>query len=164
MVADPGSPHFKVWLEVMIVKSDRAKTNYNPNSIARIIEKIKLIKPHEVHLNTAVRPPAEEWVEPLTQAELRELELQMEQELPGQIIRVVPRQTTQRSGLLQEDETLEEIIKLLTIRPCTVMDIANTTGLNPSAVGKHLEYLLNEGRVLRKMQDSEAYYHVNKEG
>ena len=156
----------RIWLEVMIVKSEKALTNYNPDSIARIIEKIRLISPHEVHLNTAVRPPAEEWVEPLTHLELGKLKLQMERELPGQVIKVVPRRTARRSRsrLLREDEILEEVIKLLTIRPCTTADVAHITGLNPSEVGKYLEHLLEGEQILRRGQGDEEYYYVSKKG
>lgn len=165
VIAESGSPHLnKVWLEVMLVKSERVKTNYNPDSIGRIIEKIELIKPDEVHLNTAIRPPAEEWVEPLAQAELEELKLQMKRELPGQVIKVVSRRTSRRSKLLREDEILEEIIKLLKIRPCTTVDIADITGLNLSEVGKYLEHLLDGRQVLRKDKGRKAYYYVSAKG
>ena len=166
LAIESGSPHLKVWLEVMVVKSrgEGAKTNYNPDSIAKIIEKIKLISPHEVHLNTAVRPPAEEWVEPLTPLELERVKLQMEQELPDQVIKVVPQQTARRSRLLQEDEILEEMIKLLTIRPCTIADIANITGLNPSEVGKYLEHLFEGEWILRRERDGEEYYYAGRKG
>jgi len=150
----------EVWLEVMLVKSrgEGAKTNYNPDSIAKIIEKLRLISPHEVHLNTAVRPPAEEWVEPLTPLELERVKLQMERELPRQVIKVVPQRTARRSRLLREGESLEEIYKLLSIRPCTIAEIVSVTGLNPSEVRESLERLLEEGRGLKSERDGEEYY------
>jgi len=56
------------------------------------------------------------------------------------------------------------MIKLLTIRPCTIADIANITGLNPSEVGKYLEHLFEGEWILRRERDGEEYYYAGRKG
>jgi len=65
-----------IWLEVMLVASKTEKTNIDPGSIGHIIEKIKRIRPHEVTLNTCIRPPAEA-VDPVPEAKMQQIRAQM---------------------------------------------------------------------------------------
>ena len=50
----------RYWLETMLVKG----LNDSENALIDIAHLIEQIQPHEVHINTPTRPPAEDWVEP----------------------------------------------------------------------------------------------------
>ena len=128
-----------------------------------IIEEIKRICPHEVTLNTCVRPPAEEVVEPVPKDRLQTIRKRMEQELPGIPIVVVPKRTATRSKLLREEELRQEILTTLKVRPCTQFDLSDMLGLNPAEIGKYLARLVESGKIARRIQEGQLYYLEAKE-
>lgn len=146
-----------IWLEVMLVKSEKLRTNIDPDSIGHLIEKIGFIRPHEVNLNTCVRPPREA-VDPVPEEKLEAIRERMEGELSGIPILVVPQRTASRSRLLREDELKEEILKTLNVRPCTPVDLSDALGINPAEIGKYLARLAEEGKIDRRVQAGQLYY------
>ncbi len=151
-----------IWLEVMLVQSERYGSNISEDAIAGIIEKIRMIKPHEVNLNTCVRPP-EEPVDPVPEEKLDEIRARMETALPGIPIVVVPTRTKSRSKLLREEEISAEILRILGVRPCTPTDLTDSLGINPAEVGKYLARLAEAGKIGRRVHKGRLYYTV-KEG
>lgn len=152
-----------IWLEVMLVVSKTEETNTHPELIGYIIEEIKRIRPHEVTLNTCVRPPAEEVVEPVPEDRLQTIRKRMEQELPGIPIVVVPKRTATRSKLLREEELRQEILTTLKVRPCTQFDLSDMLGLNPAEIGKYLARLVEDGKIGRRVRAGQLYYLEAKE-
>ncbi len=152
-----------IWLEVMLVASKTEETNTHPELIGYLIEEIRRIHPHEVTLNTCVRPPTEEGVEPVPEDKLQTIRKRMEQELPGIPVVVVPKRTATRSKLLREDELRQEILRTLKVRPCTPVDLSDTLGINPAEVGKYLARLVEDGKIGRRVQAGELYYLEAKE-
>ncbi len=150
-----------IWLEVMLVQSEVRGSNATDAAIAAIIEKIRMIRPHEVNLNTCVRPP-EEPVDPVPEGRLEEIRARMERALPGIPILVVPKRTPSRSKLLREEEISGEILRMLAVRPCTTVDLSDSLGINPAEVGKYLARLGEAGKIERRMQGGKLYY-VTKE-
>ncbi len=146
-----------IWLEVMLVQSEECGSNTSKEAIDDLIEKIQVIRPHEVTLNTCVRPPAEP-VDPVPEETLGEIRARMEAELPGIPIVVVPKRTQTRSKLLREEEVSSEILRMFSVRPCTPVDLADTLGLNPAEVGKHLARLVESGKIVRRIQAGQLYY------
>jgi len=146
-----------IWLEVMLVKSEKLWTNIDPDSIGHLIEKIGFIRPHEVNLNTCVRPPREA-VDPVPEEKLEAIRERMKGELSGIPILVVPQRTASRSRLLREDELKEDILKTLNVRPCTPVDLSDSLGINPAEVGKYLARLAEEGKIDRRVQAEKLYY------
>jgi wyosine [tRNA(Phe)-imidazoG37] synthetase (radical SAM superfamily) len=152
-----------IWLEVMLVASKTEETNTHPELIGYIIEEIKRIRPHEVTLNTCVRPPAEEVVEPVPEDTMESIRKRMERELPGIPVVVVPKRAATRSKLLREEELRQEILRTLRVRPCTPVDLSDTLGINPAEVGKYLARLVEDGRIGRRVQAGQLYYVEAKE-
>ncbi len=150
-----------IWLEVMLVQSEVRGSNVTDAAIDAIIKKVRMIRPHEVNLNTCVRPP-EEPVDPVPEGRLEEIRARMERALPGIPILVVPKRTPSRSKLLREEEISGEILRMLAVRPCTTVDLADSLGINPAEVGKYLARLGEAGRIERRMQGGKLYY-VTKE-
>jgi len=148
-----------VWLEVMLVQSERYGSNADDDAISGIIEKVRAIKPAEVDLNTPVRPP-EEPVDPISEERLNRIRARMEAALPGISIVVVPKRTESRSKLIREDEIEAEIVRILAVRPCTTVDLSDSLGINPAEVGKYLARLAEGGKLERRVQGGRNYYAV----
>jgi len=150
-----------IWLEVMLLQSEKYGSNVTEEAIAGIVEKIRMIRPHEVNLNTCVRPP-EEPVDPISEEELDKIRVQMEDSLPGIPIMVVPKRTKSQSKLLREEEISAEILHILAVRPCTTTDLTDSLGINPAEVGKYLARLADADRVMRRVHKGKLYYAVTK--
>ncbi len=151
-----------IWLEVMLLESEKYGSNVTQEAIARIIEKIGMIRPHEVNLNTCVRPP-EEPVNPISEEKLDEIRVRMEAALPGTPIVVVPKRTKSQSKLLREEEISAEILRILAVRPCTTTDLTDSLGINPAEVGKYLARLAESGKIERRVHKGRLYYAVSKD-
>lgn len=149
-----------IWLEVMLVQSTAHESNISDGSISYIIEKIASIHPHEVNLNTCVRPPEED-VDPVSDEKLHEISARMRRELPKIPIIIVPKRTTSRSKLLREDEISTEILRMLSVRPCTPTDLSDSLGINPAEVGKYLARLSERDEISRRVREGRVYYAVD---
>jgi len=150
-----------IWLEVMLLESEKYGSNVTEDAIAGIIEKIRTIRPHEVNLNTCVRPP-EEPVNPIPEEELDEIRIRMEAILPGIPIVVVPKRTKSQSKLLREEEISAEILRILAVRPCTTTDLTDSLGINPAEVGKYLARLAEADKIGRRVHKGRLYYTVTE--
>lgn len=153
----------EIWLEVMLVKGKI--TNAASESIANITKKIGEIHPNLVFLNSPVRPSAEIYVKPLSNDEMGKVKLRMKTEITKDIaIEIVPKLSFSESQLLKKDNISEEITQLLSIRPCTLQEISNITGVNLSEVGKYIERMLDDGMISKKISNNETYYLRQLEG
>jgi len=146
-----------IHLEVMLVQSARYGSNIDESSIHDLIEKIRMIRPHEVNLNTCVRPP-EAPVDPVPEEKLDEIRARMEAALPQIPIVIVPKRTASRSKLLREEEISAEILRILSVRPCTPTDLTDSLGINPAEVGKYLARLAEAEKIERRGQGGGLYY------
>jgi len=151
-----------VWLEVMLVQSDKYGSNADDEAISAIIEKVGVIAPCEVDLNTCVRPP-EEPVDSVSEERLNRIRAWMEASLTGIPIVVVPHRAKAHSRLIREDEIEAEIMRILAVRPCTTVDLSDSLGINPAEVGKYLARLSEAGRIERRVQEGRLYY-ATKDG
>lgn len=151
------------WLEVMLVESTAYGSNISDAAVAHLIEKIALIRPHKVNLNTCVRPPAEN-VDPIRDDKLVEIREHMEAELPEIPIIVVHKRTASRSKLLHEKDVSAEILQLLSVRPCTLTDLSDSLGINLSEVGKYLALLAESDKIARRVQEGAVYYTTKEAG
>ena len=151
-----------IWLEVMLLESEKYGSNVTEEAIAGIVEKIRMIRPHEVNLNTCVRPP-EEPVNPIPEGKLDEIRIRMEEALPGVTIAVVPKRTKSQSKLLREEEISAEILRILAVRPCTTADLTDSLGINPAEVGKYLARLAESDKIARRVHKGRLYYAINKD-
>jgi wyosine [tRNA(Phe)-imidazoG37] synthetase (radical SAM superfamily) len=145
-----------VWLEVMLISSETMTTNVHPEAVAALAEKIGQIRPERVTLNTCVRPPAED-VDPASDDVLERIREQLEAAVPGVAMDIVPREAavSSPSGV---GVTLQAILDLLRVRPCTLMDVAEALDVHPAEVGKILRTLVQDGSVVRRLRGGRAFF------
>jgi wyosine [tRNA(Phe)-imidazoG37] synthetase (radical SAM superfamily) len=146
----------QVWLEVMLLKGK--VENINQESIRNISEKINLIEPDMVFINTPVRPPCETYVMPPSGKELAVAKSLMESEISGDVEITIPSGHYSSAGLPLDNDVQGRIVRLLSVRPCTIQDLAKSTGLNPNEIAKNIEALLNMGSVFKKSTGGTVYY------
>lgn len=140
----------QLWLEVFLLGG----MNAVPADVRKIAALAATIAPNRIQLNTAVRPPAEEFAEPLSRTQLEELARLFEP--PAEVIAEFDRDAAGRFEV-----NLESIRAMLQRRPCTAEQIARTFGLHPNEVAKYLGRLVREKRIRSETRNGETYYRTD---
>jgi wyosine [tRNA(Phe)-imidazoG37] synthetase (radical SAM superfamily) len=137
----------QIWLEVFLVGG----MNATRADVRKIAALAATIAPDRIQLNTAVRPPAEDFATPLSRRQLEELAPLFEP--PAEVIAEFD-----RSAAPKFEVNLESICAMLQRRPCTAGQIAQVFGLHPNEVAKYLGRLVREARIRSESRDGEVYY------
>jgi wyosine [tRNA(Phe)-imidazoG37] synthetase (radical SAM superfamily) len=141
----------QLWLEVFLVSG----MNDRPDDVVKIAELAEQIGPDRIHLNTAVRPPAEAFAEPVPKDRLAPLcrLFHPKAEMIAEVdIRCDPKITI-------NEETIYAMLKR---RPCTSEQIAQGFGMHFNEVSKYLGYLIRSGRVREVRKNGSVYYAVKR--
>jgi wyosine [tRNA(Phe)-imidazoG37] synthetase (radical SAM superfamily) len=140
----------QIWLEVFLI----AGLNTDDEQIEKIKDLIQRIRPDRVHLNTAVRPPAE----PNILAVPREALDRIARRIGGhcEVIGEAP------AGLAGRHETRAEadVISVLKRRPCTIQDICAGLGITRQEAAKYVGHLQEMGMVCSEQRGDVAYFHI----
>jgi len=138
------------WLEVMLLGDYTAL----PDQVRQLAEWTRRIRPDKVQLNTAVRPPAEEYAMAVPPERLAKLARVFEP--PAEVV-------AEHRGRRAPGETpssAEAILALLRRRPCTVEDVAHGLAMKPSEAIKSLADLEARGKVLSDRHGAEWFYRA----
>jgi len=138
----------QVWLAVMLCSG----INDDPKEIRRLREILDQIGPDRVQLNTVVRPPAEEFVSPLSPGQLEKV-----RELWGAEAEIIP-DFPQLADAPASRVRDEEIIDLLKRRPCTAEEISRALGYKLESVFQCLSDLYRRHIIHYRMFQSRCYY------
>ncbi len=129
------------------------------NTSERHLEKLKSLAERigcdKIHLNTAVRPPAEGFVRPLEREALEAAARRI-----GDNAEVIAEFRDEKGSSRQAEKTLSEsdLIGMLRRRPCTAADIAAGLGVEESAAQALAARLAADGRLEIRESGSETYY------
>ncbi|MGD9874209.1 MAG: radical SAM protein [Kiritimatiellia bacterium] len=137
----------KIWLEVFLIDG--------MNSAREQVEKIARIAgtlgADEIHLNTAVRPPADSTVHPVPEDQMADL---AELFRPAaSIIAGFPKRCA--ANIKANEET---ILNMLRRRPCTARQIADAFGMHVNEVSKYAGDLLRSQKIRFQYRDGEIYF------
>jgi wyosine [tRNA(Phe)-imidazoG37] synthetase (radical SAM superfamily) len=138
----------QIWLEILFCRG----VNDGKKEIERFKEVIERIEPDRIQLNTPVRPPAEDFVFPLTLGQLEEI-----RERLGEKAEII---SEFAAPLGEEFNSVKdtEILNLIKRRPCTTEDISKALGLRIDEVAKHLDHLTKTGAIRYRMYEHRCYY------
>ncbi|GAB4335566.1 MAG: radical SAM protein [Candidatus Abyssubacteria bacterium] len=145
----------KIWLEVFLLDG----TNTTPMALQRIRQHLDAMSPDKIQLNTAVRPPAEEYALRVSDSEL----MRIRQFFGDKAEIIAPYEGTPDT---QKKKALhDEILTLLRRRPCTLDDVSNGLGVHRNEALKHLERLKEQDLVREIRRDGLIYFQaVGKPG
>ena len=139
----------QMWIEVFLVPG----MNSIPSDVAKIAALVDRLRPDRVHLNTAVRPPAEDFVGPLSREHMVSLCPLFHP--PAEVIAGYE----VKDGSAVEGNQ-ENIMSMLKRRPCTAEDIAGAFGMHLNELSKYLGNLMQEGQVRAEHKCGSYYYYV----
>ena len=137
----------RIWLEVFLI----AGLNDAPGQVERIAALAAAIAPDKIHLNTAVRPPAESAVRPVNPERLAELA-----ELFRPRAEVIANFTARPGSGVAVNETA--ILDMLRRRPCTARQIADVFGMHLNEVAKYTGHLLKTGQIQAMRRAGETFF------
>lgn len=140
----------EIWLEVFLV----GDVNTDAEQIKKIRHLIQRIRPDKVHLNTAVRPPAERGVRPVPRETLDAIARQMGDRC--EVIGEAPAGLSDR----HEKRAEADIISMLKRRPCSIDDICTGLGMNRNEAVKHVTCLLESGVIRSEQQGGITYFYM----
>jgi len=138
------------WLEIFLLAGHTAIDA----EVAGLVKCVDLIKPDRVQLNTVARPPAESYA--VGASHDRMLRLASMFSPPAEVISHV-------QAMYQQPEFpagLEDVLKMLRRRPCSIDDIANGLGINRAQAVKYVEELNLEKLIEQTTSEGRLYYRV----
>ena len=136
------------WLEVMLLGGYTALRS----RVGQFAQWTRRIRPDKVQLNTAVRPPAEEYAMAVSPERLAALA-----RLFAPRAEVIAEHRSRRS-LSQLPSSSQAVLTLLRRRPCTVQDVAQGLQLKPAEVVKILADLETRGQVRNVRREARVFY------
>jgi wyosine [tRNA(Phe)-imidazoG37] synthetase (radical SAM superfamily) len=138
-----------LWLEVFALSG----VNTDEDGMRRIAEIACGIRPDRIHLNTVVRPPAEASALPVSLAAL--------ERLAGLFTpRAEVIATFKPNSELEWRATEQDVLGLLTRRPCSVDDVAGSFDRSREDALRTIERLLSAGKIEVERRGGAEYYGV----
>lgn len=138
------------WLEVMLLDG---YTTLDPQ-VQQLVEWVRRFRPDKVQLNTAARPPAEEYALAVPPERLAAIALQFVP--PAEVI--AEHLSGRRSA--HAAPSRRRILDLLRRRPCTVEGVAHGLSLKVAEVVKILAELEARGEIERSHRSAQAFYRL----
>ena len=143
----------KIWLEIFIIPG----INDTAKELSLLKEKVTLIKPDIVQLNSLDRPGTEKWISAAEPQELEKIK-NFFSPLPAEIISKNYSHFKIRQEGIAHTELILSTIKR---RPCTASEIATITELNLADAEMLLNMLEFEGQITKSNTQGETFYQVN---
>ncbi|MBN1638957.1 MAG: hypothetical protein JW866_08320, partial [Ignavibacteriales bacterium] len=139
----------QIWLEIFFVEG----LNDTDDEINLLVEKVQLINPDRVQLNSLDRPGTERWVQPLSDKKMKEIAARFIP-LP---VDIISRKKTNIYENKVDDDIEEKVLATLKRRPCTVEDISQMLGLKIMEVNKYLA-IFEEQNIIERIND--VFYKI----
>jgi len=136
-----------LFLEVFLIKGMNAR----PEEVKKIAALAHGINPDRVQLNTAVRPPAEDYALPLAREEMESLSRLFDPK--AEIIAEFKAKHGSRF-----DANQDAVLAMLKRRPCTAKQIAEVFGMHMNEVSKYLGKLAGNQQVTLERRNGLTYY------
>jgi len=137
----------ELWMEVFLMTG----INSSISDVCKIAALARQIGPDRIHLNTSIRPPAEDFAAALSTERLGSLV-----HLFHPVAEVIA--VFDAKERVETHATKEEIHAMLLRRPCTAWDIAKAFGMHVNEVFKYLGDLLQEERIRSERINRSMYY------
>jgi len=138
----------QTWLEVMLVRG----VNDDEAELEAIAEAAARIGPEQIQVNTVVRPVPGGGAE-----RIGDEELQRVCELLGPKASVIP-SAWEHGAPAGSERSTDEVLALVSYRPCTLQDIAHGLDMHPNEALKYVVQLLDQESIRPIERDGQTFY------
>jgi wyosine [tRNA(Phe)-imidazoG37] synthetase (radical SAM superfamily) len=139
----------QLWMEVFLIKAINARFG----DVHKIATLAKEVAPDRIQLNTAVRPPAEDFVVALSRENLAEL-----CHLFQPAAEIIAEYSVSSKSAFQANQ--DTLLSMLHRRPCTMKEIADIFDMHLNEVSKYLGNLMRNGQIRTEQKNGAIYYTV----
>ena len=116
------------------------------------------IHPERIQLNTVSRPPAEAFAHPVPAKQMEVLARFFE----GKTETIAEQEAGESQPLTSPSVTDQDILALLSRRPCTAQDVSMGLGLHIAETTKRLEWLVQQGHLLPMRKNEGVIYSIRR--
>jgi wyosine [tRNA(Phe)-imidazoG37] synthetase (radical SAM superfamily) len=141
-----------LWLEVFLIKG----VTDSESELLKIKAWSDRIVPDFIQLNTAVRTPAENFVDLVKQDTLEEIA-----RFFGPRCEIIA-DYSKVHRLGEFKRTRDDVFEMLLRRPCSIADISDGLDLHRNEAIKYVEELLDQNLIQRNKQGERILYHVKR--
>jgi len=142
----------RIWLEVFLLGG----VNSLNSDVMKIKTRIDKIKPDKVQINTVARPPAENYALRVDYPQLVE-----SCKLLGDNAEIIAGFTGQ-CRYDQSSISKNDILTLISRRPCSLEDIARGLNAHPNEIIKYIDTLISNGIVEEMRHSGKIFYFCKK--
>ena len=137
----------QLWMEIFLV----AGMNSMPADVSKIADHAKKIGPDRIQLNTAVRPPAEDFATALSEDRMQPL-----RHLFHPTAEIIAEFKAKHANHIQVNQAT--IFAMLQRRPCTAEQIADSFDMHLNEVSKYLGNLMRADQICALREKATVYY------
>ncbi|NWF56658.1 MAG: radical SAM protein [Syntrophaceae bacterium] len=142
----------EIWLEVMLCRG----FNDDEQHVEKLRSEIEKIAPNRVHLNTVVRPPAEEFAFPLTREQMEKAV-----QILGGNAEILPPECPSPAAKVHGPID-REVLLLLQRRPCSLEDLSRAFGVPEKDMAAALRKLRDKGAVAYNVYNRTVFYKAGQ--
>jgi len=138
----------EIWLEILFCRG----INDSESEVAALTKALQVLQPDKIQLNTVVRPGAYQEAQSVSLEFLQQVKRRW-----GERAEIIASFSSSQLNSGQQDKR-QQIISTLKRRPCTVQDLADSSGMIPAEVVKFLDLLKNEGAIRASVHQGVTFY------
>ncbi|WP_342304586.1 radical SAM protein [Methanolobus sp. ZRKC5] len=151
----------KLAIEVMLLNSNNGYlTNSSDQEVNKLIEVLKSIDPDEIELLTTSRPPAEDFIIPVTEKRLKEIAQKFDEELGRERIKLVLKGLKRKRSSIKHENLTNEVYDLILRRPCTFDQTIQSLDIDKNDLLPIIKNLLNEKKIIEIGSGKDCYYRA----
>ncbi|MDY0386622.1 MAG: radical SAM protein [Methanolobus sp.] len=151
----------KLAIEVMLLDSNNGcLTNSSEHEVNELIEVLKSIDPDEIELLTTSRPPAEDFIIPVTETRLKEIAQKFDEELGRERIKLVLKGLKRKRSNIKHENLTNEVYDLILRRPCTFVQTIQSLDIDKNDLLPIVESLLSEKKIIEIGSGKDCYYRA----
>lgn len=144
----------EMWLEIFVVPGG----NDSPESLERFRSAVEKIKPDKVQLNTLDRPGCVDWIRPPTEEEVDVFAQALAGPVPIEVVGRFRKNVEVRASYGKSHSLEVKVLELISRRPCTIEDMAVSSGFDESEIAKMVEKLFDEGKISSETRERGVFY------
>ncbi len=139
----------EIWLEIFIIPG----INDTDAEIRLFREVFARLRVTRIQLNSLDRPGAVDWIQPMPRENLQALARRL-----SDTIEVIGKPVLRHRCAAYSEHAEERILATVRVRPCTLDDLSESLQLHPLDVGKYLDVLLAEGKIVTRREERGIFY------
>lgn len=148
-----------IWLEVFIVDG----INTDAEQIANIKKAIRLINPDKVHLNTAVRPTADQNIARSSKEKLQDIAAYLgpKCEVVADFFQAHSYNVNLSKSESPMNRRAESVLSMLKRRPCSLNDISTGLGIEQNEAQKHISNFQHRGLIQSEEINGIVFFRIS---